>query len=82
MTALLSPAAALEKISGASRRNRPGIARRLAQDIPDGAFVNLGIGLPVLVADHLPADREIVLQSENGVLGMGRRRPKAKRFRT
>ena len=71
MTALLSPAAALEKISGAARRNRPAIAKRLAQDIADGSYVNLGIGLPVLVADHLPADREIVLQSENGVLGMG-----------
>lgn len=47
------------------------MARRVALDIPDGAYVNLGIGLPTLVADFLPADREICLQSENGLLGMG-----------
>ncbi len=51
--------------------SRDRIAARLARDIPDGAVVNLGIGLPTRVANHLPADREIVLQSENGVLGMG-----------
>ena len=50
---------------------RVDIAARLAGDIPDGAVVNLGIGLPTLVANHLPRDREIILQSENGVLGMG-----------
>jgi 3-oxoadipate CoA-transferase, beta subunit len=53
------------------RRTRDQIAARLARDIPDGAIVNLGIGLPTLVANHLPPDREIVLHSENGVLGMG-----------
>ena len=47
------------------------MAQRVAGDIPDGAVVNLGIGLPTLVAKHLPRDREIVLQSENGLLGMG-----------
>jgi 3-oxoadipate CoA-transferase beta subunit len=47
------------------------MARRVARDIPDGAVVNLGIGLPTAVADHLPAEREIVMHSENGVLGMG-----------
>ena len=53
------------------RRTRDQIAARIAQDIPDGAYVNLGIGLPTLVANHLPNDREIILQSENGVLAMG-----------
>jgi len=53
------------------RRTREDIARRLAADIDDGACVNLGIGLPTLVANYLPADREILLHSENGVLGMG-----------
>jgi 3-oxoadipate CoA-transferase, beta subunit len=50
---------------------RTEIAARAAHDIPEGFYVNLGIGIPVLVADHLPADREIIIQSENGVLGMG-----------
>lgn len=47
------------------------IAARAAQDIADGAFVNLGIGQPERVADHIPADREVILHSENGILGMG-----------
>lgn len=50
---------------------RVQIAQRVAADLPDGAIVNLGIGLPTAVANHLPADREIILHSENGVLGMG-----------
>jgi 3-oxoadipate CoA-transferase beta subunit len=53
------------------RWTRDQMARRVALDIDDGAVVNLGIGLPTLVANHLPADREIVLHSENGVIGMG-----------
>jgi 3-oxoadipate CoA-transferase beta subunit len=54
-----------------AKRSRADIARRVASDIREGDYVNLGIGLPTLVADHLPADREIILHSENGVLGMG-----------
>jgi 3-oxoadipate CoA-transferase beta subunit len=53
------------------KRSREQMAQRVAQDIPEGAVVNLGIGLPTLVANHLPADREVLLHSENGVLGMG-----------
>lgn len=53
--------------------DRKQIAARLARDIPDGSYMNLGIGLPTLVADYLPKDREIVLHSENGVLGIGPR---------
>ena len=51
---------------------RKEIAYLVAQDFPDGSVVNLGIGMPTLVADFLPQDREILLQSENGILGMGR----------
>ena len=47
------------------------MARRAAQDIPEGAYVNLGIGLPTKVSDYLPSDREIILHTENGMLGMG-----------
>ena len=50
---------------------RHAIARRAAQDLPDGAYVNLGIGLPTLVAGHMPAGREIIFHSENGLLGVG-----------
>jgi 3-oxoadipate CoA-transferase beta subunit len=47
------------------------LAARVARDIPEGAYVNLGIGLPTLVANYLPADKDIFLHSENGMLGMG-----------
>ena len=53
------------------RLSRRQIAWRVAQDIPDGAYVNLGIGMPEMVSDHLPEDREIIFHSENGILGMG-----------
>ena len=55
--------------------DRKQMAARVAQDIPEGAYVNLGIGLPTLVADYLPKGREIILHSENGVLGIGPRPP-------
>jgi 3-oxoadipate CoA-transferase beta subunit len=53
------------------RLTRDQIAARVAQDIPEGAYVNLGIGLPTMVTRHLPADLDIFLHSENGLLGMG-----------
>jgi 3-oxoadipate CoA-transferase beta subunit len=53
------------------KMDRKQMAARVARDIPEGAYVNLGIGLPTLVADYLPKGRDIFLQSENGVLGMG-----------
>lgn len=54
-----------------NRLNRNEMAARVARDIPEGAYVNLGIGLPTKVANYLPADRDIFLHSENGLLGMG-----------
>lgn len=53
------------------RLSREQIVQRVAQDIPEGAYVNLGIGLPTKIANYLDKDKEIFLHSENGVLGMG-----------
>lgn len=50
---------------------RDGIAYRVARDLPEGSYVNLGIGIPILVTAYLPPDKEIFIHSENGILGVG-----------
>ena len=51
--------------------DKTGIAKRIAQEVKDGYYVNLGIGIPTLVANYVPAGLNVEFQSENGVLGMG-----------
>lgn len=55
------------------KNERLALAKRVAQDIPEGAFVNLGVGIPTLVADFIDEDREVILHSENGILGRWRK---------
>lgn len=63
--------AAEQVLAGCKPMTRREIAARLAGDIPEGWYVNLGIGAPLQVADYVPEQREVVFQSENGILGMG-----------
>src|SRR5256885_11712551 len=65
----MSTTSVIEKQKDLEKRNR--IVRRIARELRDGFYVNLGIGLPTLVANHVPPGMEVILQSENGMLGIG-----------
>ena len=71
-------AASTEKVGW----SREEMAARAAQDIPDGSYVNLGIGIPELVARFVPEGRVFIYHTENGLLGMGRRQHPAKKIRS
>lgn len=66
-----APRASDNRAGQPDRLDRNALAKRVAADIPNGAYVNLGIGAPTLVADHLPPGSEVILHTENGMLGMG-----------
>ncbi|MEQ8207524.1 MAG: 3-oxoacid CoA-transferase subunit B [Woeseia sp.] len=59
------------RVESAPGWSRQDIARKIARDIPDGSYVNLGIGMPESVVNHIPPDREVIFHTENGLLGMG-----------
>lgn len=61
----------MDAVVDAKPWSRDAMAARLARDVPEGWYVNLGIGIPTMVADHVPMEREVIFHSENGVLGMG-----------
>ena len=63
-------------------RDREGIAVRLARDLRDGYVVNLGVGIPLLIPRYIPADVEVILHAENGVLGLGPPARRGTRTRT
>jgi 3-oxoadipate CoA-transferase, beta subunit len=67
----VSASAAVKALAACKPWTRDEIAARAARDIPEGFYVNIGIGIPVLVANYVPAEREVIIHSENGILGMG-----------
>ena len=67
--------AAAKTPAGCKPWTREEIAARAARDIPEGWYVNVGIGMPVLLPNYIPPEREVIVQSENGILGMGPIRP-------
>ena len=61
----------MNQITSRMALDKNGIAKRISREVKDGYYVNLGIGIPTLVANYIPEGMNVVLQSENGLLGMG-----------